>query len=790
MLVASRLIPALILVFIVFPGQLPGSAVAGTNAPANGSAPAPASEAAVLPESLTAEEAQKLLAPMPDKEVRRLLLLEMEASRGKEKKEKDFIGRMEASTQRVQQSFRQMVAAIPELPNIPADLWYQVSDGGLTPGWKLLYEFVLSLLAGWLLEKAYRRLVWNPRKLAASIFTPSLSFGSRLGFVGLSGLMELVAIGVFALGAVLTGAFLITSDAPQILVVSLLWSIVAVRALTLLVNLVLAPKEPRFRLAALDDAAAKTGARWASLLIVAWVGMNWIFYMMREYAIPPGPVMLVSLFSSLLFVALLIAIVLKAREPVARRIYSEGEETGEVSTLRQFFAQKWHILAIVYILAILLFSMLVDLASGGEGAGGRGIVSVLILFAIPVADAALRNLIKVLFKPEETEEDEAFVETSDVKVGADGEIHIVPAEPKPRKKILTGYERMAINYGRMLLGMGVFLLLMEVWDVNLKGLTEQMVGARLASVVFQIAIIWLVAYVIWGLTKTAIAQKIGEDAGQIGVMPGEDEPGAGVGKTRLQTLLPLFQKFVFISLGVMVTMVSLSALGVNIGPLIAGAGVVGIAIGFGAQKLVQDVVSGIFFLIDDAFRVGEYIEAGGMKGTVEKISIRSLRLRHHLGPVQTIPFSEIKAVKNHSRDFVIMKLKFRVPFDTDIEKVRKIIKKVGREMLKDPELGPDFLGPLKSQGVLSVEDDALLMRMKFTAKPGRQWMIRREAYRRVKEALEKEGIEFANKQVTVHIPEAEGGPLTEEQKRRIAGSAAQVAIEKEQAEEEGGEEPR
>ena len=124
-------------------------------------------------------------------------------------------------------------------------------------------------------------------------------------------------------------------------------------------------------------------------------------------------------------------------------------------------------------------------------------------------------------------------------------------------------------------------------------------------------------------------------------------------------------------------MIALSELGVNIGPLIAGAGIVGLAVGFGAQTLVKDILSGLFFLIDDAFRVGEYIDVGDVRGMVEHISIRSLRLRHHRGPVHTIPFGEIHHLTNYSRDWAIMKLELRVPFDTDIEKVRKIIKKIG-----------------------------------------------------------------------------------------------------------------
>ena len=135
------------------------------------------------------------------------------------------------------------------------------------------------------------------------------------------------------------------------------------------------------------------------------------------------------------------------------------------------------------------------------------------------------------------------------------------------------------------------------------------------------------------------------------------------------------RSFVFVTIAIMATLTALSSFGIDIGPLLAGAGVVGIAIGFGAQTLVRDIVSGVFFLVDDAFRRGEYIDVGAVKGTVEKISLRSLRLRHHLGPLHTIPFGEIATLTNYSRDWVIMKLPLRLTYDTDPEKVRKLIKK-------------------------------------------------------------------------------------------------------------------
>jgi len=225
----------------------------------------------------------------------------------------------------------------------------------------------------------------------------------------------------------------------------------------------------------------------------------------------------------------------------------------------------------------------------------------------------------------------------------------------------------------------------------------------------------------------------------------------------------------------------LGELGVNILPLVAGAGVVGLAIGFGAQTLVKDIVSGVFFLIDDAFRKGEYVDIGSVKGTVEKISIRSMQLRHHRGPLNTVPFGEISHVTNFSRDWAIMKLPLRLTYDTDAEKVRKMIKKLGQELLADPELGPQFLQPLKSQGVVQMEDSAQIMSIKFMTRPGDQWVLRRVIFAKIRELFEKNGIRFANREVTVRLNEETANrPLTESERHQVIGSAARSVIETEE----------
>jgi len=211
----------------------------------------------------------------------------------------------------------------------------------------------------------------------------------------------------------------------------------------------------------------------------------------------------------------------------------------------------------------------------------------------------------------------------------------------------------------------------------------------------------------------------------------------------LRTLLPILRNILFIVFVVMAVLMALSAMGVQIGPLIAGAGVVGVAIGFGAQTLVKDVISGIFYLLDDAFRVGEYIISGSYKGTVESFSLRSIKLRHHRGYLYTVPFGSLGAVQNMSRDWVIDKVTLGLTYDTDLDKVKRIIKQVGKDLLADPELAPNIIQTLKMQGVVEYADYAIKVGLKMMCKPGEQFVVRRRAYAMIKKAFAENGIRFA-----------------------------------------------
>lgn len=211
--------------------------------------------------------------------------------------------------------------------------------------------------------------------------------------------------------------------------------------------------------------------------------------------------------------------------------------------------------------------------------------------------------------------------------------------------------------------------------------------------------------------------------------------------------------------------------------LVTGLGVGGIAIGFGAQSLVRDVFSGILFLTDDAFREGEYVEVDGAIGTVDKISVRSLRLRHHLGALHVIPYGEIRQLTNNSRDWVIVKQKFTVPFDTDLNRVKSIFKEIGQSMYEDPYYSDNIIEPFKMQGVYDVDDIGIIVRSKFMAKPGSQFIIKKDAYDRVQQAFEENHIEFARREVRVKVAGiGAASSVTQKDMETIGAAASEAAL--------------
>jgi moderate conductance mechanosensitive channel len=285
-----------------------------------------------------------------------------------------------------------------------------------------------------------------------------------------------------------------------------------------------------------------------------------------------------------------------------------------------------------------------------------------------------------------------------------------------------------------------------VWQVNPRALgSANTVFDSIFMGLLKSVIVILIADLGWALAKAAISRKLAAVAGG----DEHDASTEAARRARLRTLLPIFKNALAATLLVVTALMVLAELGVEIGPLVAGAGVVGVAIGFGSQTLVKDVISGVFYLMDDAFRVGEYIQSGSYMGTVESFSLRSVRLRHHRGPVFTVPFGVLGAVQNMSRDWVIDKFRIRVGFDTDVAKAKKLTKAIGAELKADEELGPLLIETVKMKGVEQIGEYGIELSFAFTAKPGNQSMIRRRAYVMIRKAFAENGISFAQPTVQV-----------------------------------------
>ncbi len=175
-------------------------------------------------------------------------------------------------------------------------------------------------------------------------------------------------------------------------------------------------------------------------------------------------------------------------------------------------------------------------------------------------------------------------------------------------------------------------------------------------------------------------------------------------------------------------------------PLIAGAGVVGLAIGFGSQTLVRDIITGIFLLLEDAVTVGDTVTVGGLSGTVEQLSIRSIRLRAVDGSIHIVPFSSVSTVTNQTRDFGYAVVDVALDYSVDTDKAVMVLRQVGEAMRDDEAWAPQLLAPLEVIGVDKMSDMGVFVRARIMTPPARRWAVGRELNRRIKQHCDAAGL--------------------------------------------------
>jgi len=705
--------------------------------PASAAGPSATTTANVprLPDTLTRESARDLLSHLSDAEVRALLLEQLDRAAAPVSKpgpSKGGMGEMAGMAGVVDQHagsmrdrYTTLFDALLALPTTLRDAAIRITQpsGGL-----LLLGFIaLVLAAGAIVELLYRYALRGYRTRLEH--APGATFSARAFQLSLELLFDVGALAVFGIAAIVAFFALWPGDElRRIVVLNVLFVVVGVRTTALLARFLLSSTPARPRLLPLADAPARILRRSViGLFAISGFGLALLF-ILRAAGAPDEASDVLGIAFWFVGLVLILWTVWSVRKPIADLI--RGDRRGAVVG---WIADLWPVAATAYFVTLLLGGVF-NLLAGTPITSGVGLASVLLVIALPVVDMAFCRALA------------AGVESRRARADFSPGDALVAFEPIFRR---------VIHIVVVVVGL---LLIARLWDLDLFAFAQLSLGGRIAGSLVSISIVVLATYMLWEILRTAIDRRLVAEGPQ-----NDDVPA-----TRLRTVLPILRATMFVTIVVMAAMSILAGLGVNIVPLIAGAGVVGVAIGFGSQSLVRDIVSGAFFLMDDAFRLGEYIEVGDAKGRVEKINLRSVFLRHHRGPINILPYGEIKRLRNTSRDWQVHVLEFRMPYETSMLQVKKIVKQVSDELSADEDYASDILQPVKSVGVMSMNDDGVLVRVKFTARPNNnQWVIRRVAYDKIIRAFRNAGLRFATRQVAVIGPDGQ----------TVASGAAALAIE-------------
>ena len=609
------------------------------------------------------------------------------------------------------------------------------SEGG-GRGLGALFAMLGIAVAAALGSEALLRQALDPirRRLVAYI-TNSKDFWPFLGLACLDAL-GLAAVWLVSYGFL--GAWFRGSDEQARFAAAVVSGVFLWRLYTFVFRIFFRPRLAAARLAKVDDVDAWAIYWRLSTVIVLFITLRLVFRILTAIKAPPDAISAWQLLTSFLALGLLLWAAWSLRKPVAAW-FTSLINTTRAAQLMLAIARNWLVIAVPFFV-VLFLAQIYGAITQHFAVPTALLLTLNLLIAVLLFETLLHFIVKRIPAPA-------------------GEL----AQVQPRARDVV------VRCVRVAVYIGVAVTIAEAWIVNVVGLIDDSQWRSLTHAGLTAGGVLFLAYVCWEtihfLTESYIARN---SLAAMGQAEGAPPPAA----TRLATILPLVRVAAIIVIFVVAALLVLSQLGVNITPLIAAVSIFGLALSFGSQSLVRDIVSGIFYLADDAFRVGEYIECGNAKGTVEGFTLRSVKLRHQNGQIYTIPFGQLGQVVNFSRDWSTMKFNLRFARDTDVEKLRKTAKKVGLAMLEEPEFKDEFLSPLKLQGVADVADNALVMRFKFTAKPNIPGLIQREAMKRLFTAFKAADIEFASATVSVQTV---GGQVDQAAAAGAAASAAASA---------------
>ncbi len=477
-------------------------------------------------------------------------------------------------------------------------------------------------------------------------------------------------------------------------------------------HLLFAPDSDDLRLMPMTAPWAAFSQRWlARIVVIGGVGGA------LAGAVPLGMtedahLALVKLVILVAHIAIAIMI-LQCRHAVAERIRNSAAARGSFSWLVHWFSDIWATAAVFVVMA-LWFVWALDLRGGYQELLRAG--------AISLGVTLVARMIAI------------------VALGALGRVF----DPNGKGENLSIAQRRAYRYYPALRRVVMAVLwivlldvLLHVWGLHPgRFLVDAPIGHLIGSALLTIAVAIVVAIVIWEAANCAAERRL----------TAWTEAGDYVRAARLRTLLPMFRTTLFVAIFVVVGLTALSQLGINTAPLIAGASIFGVALGFGSQKLVQDFITGIFLLTENAMQVGDWVTVAGVSGTVEFLSIRTVRLRGGDGSLYTVPFSSVTTVNNTNRGIGNAAVKVMIANGADLERAIATLKDIGAAIRKDDAFKNGILSDFAYWGVDSVDGASVTLVGQIQCKDSSRWGVQREFNRRVLTTFTERGIELANPQ--------------------------------------------
>ena len=657
-----------------------------------------------------------------------------------------------------------VMAFAPQVPGDLARIFMVTGATGSTGLLAILWRTVAAIGFAFLIVSGVRRIARKSIVPFEQITPPGKDTMSCLWAGALRSIPALAGLVLLTLLAILFFLSLVgdTSGGTRMIFQAVLGTVLITIACRIVGRLIFAPGQSAVRPIALHDILA--GPLYRAFVTSATVLLSGMLFMhlIRELGALPQTVSWVAILLGSAVIAVFAGLVVYLRQPVSASLQAKSNNDDDSWFAKQL-AVYWHVPALLYLL-IFWFVFLAREITNTMANNGSFLISLLI---VPIY-LVLSHIGYVIIG--------AVVDSLGLAAAQASGNALPIAESCNDDQIVVKHKKAIVAKSyvcfRFILAFSLAAWLFSLWGHHIP------FAERAVRAIFESLVALSLALITWRFASSYIARKIDEatPSPEKKEEDIDDEFGGATSRGRSFTLLPMLRKVIGSILVVMVILIVLSSLGVNIGPLLAGAGVVGLAVGFGAQKLVSDILSGFFFLLDDAFRVGEYIQTGSIRGTVESITLRNVMLRHHLGMLQVVPHSDLGAVTNYMRGGMVIKFPLEFSYDTDIDKVRKIIKQVGQEMQEDEEMADAFLQPLKSQGVYGISNSVMIIRVKFTAKPGKQFIIKREAFRRITQALNARGIYYAHRKVIVDFPDSDHKtPVDRETKIKALQAGGAVA---------------